>query len=47
MLEVKEETNIGGVQYGEEKSLDLVSGKMMMSSFLNISVAPYSLQVKT
>lgn len=53
ILDIKEKPKLERkqrVKCGEKKknqSVDLVSVKMMMSFFLNISVAPYSLQVKT
>ena len=43
VLHVKVKTN----KQNPQLSLDLVSGEMVMSVLLNISVAPYSLQVKT
>ena len=42
VLHVKVKTN----KQNHQLSLDLVSGEMVMSVLLNISVAPYSLQVK-
>jgi len=43
VLHVKVKTN----KQNPQLSLDLGSGEMVMSVLLNISVAPYSLQVKT
>lgn len=48
LLDIKVKLKLGdSLVWGKKSSLDLVSGKMMMSFFLNISVAPYSLQVRT